>query len=519
MTWDPLDLKNDIKAGVVVETGVPMTVLTENMWLAISTAIAAWGVANGGFGGGSGAVSSVTAGSARVTCTPTTGAVVVDVVPGSFVGPAGPTGATGATGPTGATGATGPTGATGATGATGPAGPAPAGTGFVHVTGGALDTPHELTGDVTAGAGGVTAIGTHKVTRGMLAATAAGTTVLVNATNAAGDYADLAAVADNVALARLAGVLGFSDIATLVATFAPRGMYGDGSDGAINFDGTSTITLGANNDGSTLVPAASKYTLVRDIYATTVVFGPGVVVNGAGFFIFATVSANGPGTFSCDGNNGANGTTTTAAGGANVGTNRYNLSGGGGGSGGSSANGTVPGNGATHTPEKAVGLATANGGAGNFPHGGGSGGNGATTLGSQGGNTSLTSGGVPTFKNSPTLIARNNLGISTGAGGGGGGGVVGFSGGGGGSAGGIVGLFTPILLGALTMSAKGGDGGNGNAGGNTGGGGGGGGGWVVDDIMVGRANLTTSVAGGKAGTPGGTGHAGGAGAAGTIVNL
>lgn len=37
-------------------------------------------------------------------------------------------------------GATGLTGPTGATGATGPAGPAPAGTGFVRVTGGVLDT-------------------------------------------------------------------------------------------------------------------------------------------------------------------------------------------------------------------------------------------------------------------------------------------------------------------------------------------------------------------------------------------
>ncbi len=60
-------------------------------------------------------------------------------------GAAGPQGSTGAQGPqgvqgaAGAQGATGSTGAAGATGATGPAGPAPAGTGFAHVTNGALD--------------------------------------------------------------------------------------------------------------------------------------------------------------------------------------------------------------------------------------------------------------------------------------------------------------------------------------------------------------------------------------------
>lgn len=55
----------------------------------------------------------------------------------------------GTPGPTGPTGATGATGAAGATGATGPAGPAPSGTGFVHVTGGVLDTPANVVVDGT----------------------------------------------------------------------------------------------------------------------------------------------------------------------------------------------------------------------------------------------------------------------------------------------------------------------------------------------------------------------------------
>lgn len=69
-------------------------------------------------------------------------------------GSAGPAGTTGATGPAGTTGAAGPTGPTGATGATGPA---PAGTGYVHVTAGLLDTPASRLG-VEPGALGTPAI-------------------------------------------------------------------------------------------------------------------------------------------------------------------------------------------------------------------------------------------------------------------------------------------------------------------------------------------------------------------------
>jgi hypothetical protein len=95
-------------------------------------------------------------------------------------GPTGTTGATGAAGPTGATGLTGPAGATGpqgiqgltgATGAqgiqgqTGATGPAPSGTGIVTVSNGTLQTPGELTGDITtSGAGLITSIATGAVT-------------------------------------------------------------------------------------------------------------------------------------------------------------------------------------------------------------------------------------------------------------------------------------------------------------------------------------------------------------------
>lgn len=370
----------------------------------------------------------------------------------------------------------------------------------------------------TGSAGSPIAITTNGISNTLIRQSV-GVSIIGRSANSTGNVADIVAGADGQVLARASGTLIFTDISSLVATLAPRGNYGDGSDGALHFDGSSTITLGANNDGATLVPSANVYTLVRDLYATTLVIDSGVTVKGAGFFIFASVSANGPGTFSCDGNNGGNGSTTTGVAGGNTGTNRYSLIAGSGGA-GATGNGATPVNGQTQNPEKSAGVGAANGGAGNFPHGGGSGGNGATGLGAQGGSVSGGgTGGIPTWKNSPTVISRNNLTISNGAGGGGGGGVAGFSGGGGGGGGCILGLFTPSIIGPITMSAKGGNGGDGNAGGNTGGGGGGGGGWVVDDCMIGRSNLTTNVSGGTAGAAHGTGHAGGNGAAGTVTHL
>ncbi len=84
--------------------------------------------------------------------------------PIGLTGPAGPQGATGSTGAAGAQGIQGPTGATGAVG------PAPAGTGIVTVNNGSLQTPGELTGDVTTSGGGLTTtIGAAKVTNSMLA--------------------------------------------------------------------------------------------------------------------------------------------------------------------------------------------------------------------------------------------------------------------------------------------------------------------------------------------------------------
>ena len=121
--------------------------------------------------------------------------------PQGDAGPQGPTGATGATGatgpqgdagPQGPTGATGATGATGPTGPTGPAGPAPSGTGLVRVTSGVLDTPAELSGDVTTSGALVTTIAARAVTFAKVAAIAT-SVILGRATGGSGDVEELSA--------------------------------------------------------------------------------------------------------------------------------------------------------------------------------------------------------------------------------------------------------------------------------------------------------------------------------------
>lgn len=147
----------------------------------------------------------------------------------------GGTGPAGPAGPAGATGPTGPTGPAGTNGATGPAGPAPAGTGYVTVTAGVLDTPSAtipagvLTGTVAAArmpalTGDVTStVGTVATT---LRAGAA-TSVIGRSASTGGAVADIAATVDGQVLRRAGGVLGFGDIpqasvTTLVTDLAAK---------------------------------------------------------------------------------------------------------------------------------------------------------------------------------------------------------------------------------------------------------------------------------------------------------
>ena len=131
--------------------------------------------------------------------------------------------------------------------------------------------------------------------------------------------------------------------------------FGDGSDGALNFDGAATV-LG-------MAPVASVYTLTRDILATDVTHGTGVRVEMAGFIPYCsgtwtfadstsilsrdalhasgTTGSSGmtgtSTTIGVSGNSGVNGRSTTGAGTAGTGATRS--TGSNGGSGGSVASG------------------------------------------------------------------------------------------------------------------------------------------------------------------------------------
>lgn len=154
----------------------------------------------------------------------------------------GPTGGGGGVGPTGPTGDTGPPGGTGATGATGPA---PSGTGFVHVTAGALDVPAELTGDVTAGASGVTTIGNDKVT-----------------------FAKM----QNIATDRIVGrdTAGTGDPEELTVG---GGVEFTGSGGIQRSALTGDVTASAGSNATTIANDAVTYAKMQNVSATSRVIG------------------------------------------------------------------------------------------------------------------------------------------------------------------------------------------------------------------------------------------------------
>lgn len=482
-----------------------------------------------------------------------------DQVGDGSVGPPGPPGPTGATGAKGDKGDKGDTGATGATGATGPAGPAPSGTGFVHVTGGVLDTPHELTGDVTAGASGVTTIANDAVTYAKMQNVSATSRVLGRITAGAGDPEELTPTQLTSLLNAFTTLLKGAVPAPGAAngyvlydsgswgalpdlTNIGLGWFGDGSDGSLNFDGTSTVlgvsplSKSANTYGG-IAGATKLYYIRRDIHATDMTVASGVIVATASrVFVNGTLQLDGY--LGMPAGNGAAGNITSIttapgqtpddviAGSLNGGT-------GGAGNGGTAAgpgqaSGVSPPGFATGT---AAGVAGGNGTAGGTGQGGAGGGGGtAGTLrtGGAGGSTTANSTNNGTLRNLLQAIAGRLLFTNTlyTAGSGGGGGIGTSTGNGGGGAGGCGGgsaiVVARKILGSGNVWARGGDGGaaytgaiNANQG--CGGGGGGGGGWAV--VVIGTGSFpTVNVSGGTGGAKnsngtgaGGDGGNGGAG--------
>ena len=294
---------------------------------------------------------------------------------------------------------------------------------------------------------------------------------------------------------------------------APNPAFGNGSDGAVTFDGSTDYASFSSRSGST-------YTLTRSVYATTIVVNNGVTVKTVGsgptnMPIVARYSITNNGTISAKGadasgpTGGTSGGTTLIAGGIL----QRGVSGGAGattnavGSNGSSAFGSAVAQ---------RGGAGGNGGAGT--NAGGTAGTSAADRVDRGyvSGFLIVTGVAFSNANSPSSV--------TGGTGGGGGGCNGTdaAGGGGGEGGYPLSLIAPVIINNGTITSAGGAGAAGaTAGAGTGiagGGGGGGGGCalIYAHSFVGTAPV---VSGGSGGAGYNGGSAGAAGSAGNVIYL
>jgi hypothetical protein len=268
---------------------------------------------------------------------------------------------------------------------------------------------------------------------------------------------------------------------TLASAIVPatiKGIYGDGSDGAVTY--------------------AVNTTLTRDVYATTLTVNAGVTLITAGYRLFAKTSIVNNGTIHNNGRTSgtSSGTSTGALGGVFDGGQN-------GGSGGVGAGGA--GVAATNAPQGD----TATGGTGGA----------ASAAGGVGGST--TSATYSDFRSSWLMVSGQHfrLGITEnvrgGPGGGGGSGNGVSAGAAGGGGGGIVLLCANSITNNGLIQARGGVGSNAvNA--NTGGGGGGGGG-VAMVLTESYSGALPDVSGGAAGTSNGTAGPATAGTAGIVI--
>jgi hypothetical protein len=281
---------------------------------------------------------------------------------------------------------------------------------------------------------------------------------------------------------------------------AALGTYGDGSDGSLTYDGTTTI-LG-------VVPAANVYTLNRDIFPSSMTVNAGITIIANGTRIFCTGILDNNGTIHNNGNNAANNVAGVATSAINVlGIGQAGGAGGNNGAGGATA-------------------ATANAGGGSGGVGGISGaGQSAGTVGGAVAPVQARGGSkvFHSFSSASTGVllfgAASPVLFTGGSGGSGGGGANANSGGGGGGGGGV------LLINAWkidntggTISANGGNGGNGT-GTNGGSGGGGGGGLVLLIYHSFLGNAATATKGNAGTVKTGTGVLGSAGSDGTVVSI
>lgn len=335
---------------------------------------------------------------------------------------------------------------------------------------------------------------------------------------------------------------------TLPAIF---GLGGDGSDGGVTADGTSTVTcLGA--------PSSSTYTMTRDCMFSSLTVNSGVTVKTNNFLIYGTGTCTNAGTISnngATGSSGGNGISSTGASGggstASAGSSSAHYqrmtSGIAGTSGGNGATGAGAQAAAPNTGNNASDAVDTSGSAGASGNAGGTGGTGtsgaggAARAGGTGGAVSLIattnghnalSGFYGAFLNTTTtawnVYTPPNAGNGGAPGGGGGGGDGTNAGGGGGGGGaeggggGAMGIYCKSIVNSGTIEANAGQGGQGGSGfsptvGNTGGGGGGAGGsggrggilWAVYQSLTNTGTIEalggSPGIGGTAGSPHGTG--------------
>jgi hypothetical protein len=287
-------------------------------------------------------------------------------------------------------------------------------------------------------------------------------------------------------------------------------LFGLGTDGSIDFNGTNTFSFATLSAGTT-------YTLLRNIFGTDISVDAGITIVCKSFGIWAngTLNIDAAGTIQ---NNGpsAPGTGDHSGGGVGPTPNFFgsqNLTGG---------IGNI-GNGAPGTNAfRGIGAAGGAGGAGNGTTGGVGG-----TVG--GGVITDANGGIETPRSFPWtsmlgLFLQQNIAGSKydgGGGGGGGGGDGSNKGAGAGAGGGYLGVFAFLCTGTGSLTALGGNGGTPlNI--NCGGGGGGGGGFIIFITTSAVVSFNISVAGGSGGPAlGGTGVNGTGGNAGIsqIISL
>ncbi len=301
--------------------------------------------------------------------------------------------------------------------------------------------------------------------------------------------------------------------------------FGTGADGAVVFDGSSTV-LG-------MAPSGNVYILTRDIYPTTMVVNNGVTIQTASYLIACSVSLTNNGTISNDGGAGGAGsgqTGGTAGAATVVHTFAASIAGKAGANGGSgTTQAGVAGTAGGAANPSATGVnGTAGGAGGRQSQGQGAGGGaGSATSESVTGKDLQYGGFTPTANNTTTpspLITLNgatsgtSLSPSAGSGSGGSGSVensgayAGGGGGGSGASGGIIGIWAATLTNNGAIQAKGGAGGNGGNGSGTpgyncgGGGGGGGSGGLIYLVYKSFSGNNPDVSGGTGGT-GGSGQA------------